>query len=86
MTIARIASTIAVFASLAASSAAIASAQPVFDDSGSFDCTTMGNHICGPGNETGVVPGIYSPEGVLITAWEDIAPNPAPGSDIALGA
>lgn len=43
----------------------------VEEDSPAFDCTTMGNRICGPGNSNGVPAGIYDQGGVLIAGWDE---------------
>ena len=51
-------------------------AQPVqatiWEDSPGFNCTTMGNHICGPGNSEGLPAGCYEDlqdAGTLVVAW-----------------
>ena len=41
----------------------------VMEDESGWDCTTMGNGICGPGNANGVPAGLYDDGGVLIDAW-----------------
>ena len=48
-----------------------ASAVPVVtEDDPAFDCTTMGNYICGPTNRQAAVPGRYS-YGLLVEPWSD---------------
>ena len=42
-----------------------ASAAPVTEDSASWDCRTMGNQVCGPTNDQGVVAGQYA-DGLLV--------------------
>lgn len=46
---------------------AIASVQ---EDDPQYDCTMMGNRICGPNNSNGVPAGIYDQGGVLIEKWD----------------
>lgn len=49
----------------------LASAVPVVtEDDPAFDCTTMGNYICGPTNRQAAVPGRYS-YGLLVEPWSD---------------
>ncbi len=49
----------------------VASAVPVVtEDDPAFDCTTMGNYICGPTNRQAAVPGRYS-YGLLVEPWSD---------------
>lgn len=40
----------------------------ITEDSDEWNCATMGNHICGPGNSTGLRPGRYDQEGLFIEA------------------
>jgi hypothetical protein len=40
------------------------------EDSPAFDCTTMGDHECWPGNSNGVPPGIYDKGGVMVESWD----------------
>ena len=50
---------------------ALASAAPVVtEDDPAFDCTTMGNYICGPTNRQAAIPGRYS-YGLLVEPWSD---------------
>lgn len=42
----------------------------VEEDDPAWNCRTMGNRICGPGNSNGVTPGIYTSQGNLILAWD----------------
>lgn len=42
---------------------------PTMEDSPSWDCITMGNRICGPGNSQGVAPGCYNDGGQLVAVW-----------------
>src|SRR6266576_3959127 len=41
----------------------------VWEDSPLWDCTMMGNHICGPGNTNGVPAGCYDQGGVMVKPW-----------------
>lgn len=43
--------------------------QAVTEDSPLWDCTMMGNHICGPGNSNGVPAGCYDQGGVMVKPW-----------------
>jgi hypothetical protein len=45
------------------------------EDSGMFNCQTMGNRICGPANDQGATPGIYARDGRLIATWDDWLAN-----------
>lgn len=47
----------------------VAQAAIVQEDSPAWDCRTMGNHLCGPGNSNGVVPGFYQ-DGKLYADWD----------------
>lgn len=65
-----IAASLVGFASLA--TPAIASATPagqIQEDDPGWDCTTMGDHSCGPTNAQGVQAGCYDDGGVLVAAW-----------------
>lgn len=44
------------------------------EDDPAWDCTRMGNLICGPGNSNGVTPGLYQ-DGHLIMDWAHLQPN-----------
>ncbi len=44
----------------------------IWEDGPGFNCTTMGNHICGPGNSEGLPAGCYEDlqdAGTLVVAW-----------------
>jgi len=43
---------------------------PIMEDSPDWDCTTMGNRICGPNNAQGAPAGIYDQGGVLIATFQ----------------
>jgi hypothetical protein len=60
-------------------------AQPVHEDSPGWDCTTMGNHVCGPTNTQGVAAGHYE-AGVLVTPWDELVAQRGWTGDRALGA
>lgn len=44
------------------------------EDTAKWDCRTMGNHVCGPGNPQHVRPGLYSARnnGRLIITWRQL--------------
>jgi DNA uptake protein ComE-like DNA-binding protein len=48
---------------------AIVAAAPVHEGDPGFNCATMGNHVCGPGNREGIPAGCYD-QGTLVVAWE----------------
>lgn len=51
---------------------AVAFAEPtITEDMDGWECSTMGNHLCGPGNSTGLLPGRYSVEGLLLEPWNE---------------
>ena len=39
------------------------------EDEPGWSCATMGNRVCGPGNEEGAVPGCYDHNGELAVTW-----------------
>ena len=44
----------------------------IMEDEAGWDCRTMGNNVCGPGNAQGVPPGDYSPwdeGGMHVEGW-----------------
>jgi DNA uptake protein ComE-like DNA-binding protein len=47
----------------------ITAAAPVHEGDPSFNCATMGNHVCGPDNGEGIPAGCYD-QGTLVVAWE----------------
>lgn len=58
----------------------------VSEDHPKFDCATMGNRECGPGNAQGVAAGCYDAAGVLVVAWPcRIDANPDGTTDIYSG-
>jgi len=42
----------------------------VMEDESGWDCTTMGNQVCGPENVQGVPAGVYDAGGVLVDVGE----------------
>ncbi len=76
-----------VVVALVAGFAPIPASEPVTEDSPSWDCRTMGNLICGPGdndNPQGFEPGRYE-AGVLVETWPEMLIR-CGHSDICLGA
>jgi hypothetical protein len=43
----------------------------ITEDSDEWNCATMGNHLCGPGNSTGLLPGRYDSEGLFVEPWNE---------------
>lgn len=43
----------------------------VEEDTPGWDCSRMGNRICGPNNSNRATPGIYDQDGQLIAKWGD---------------
>lgn len=41
----------------------------ITEDDPRWDCTTMGNQVCGPGNDDGARPGFYL-DGQWVAPWE----------------
>jgi hypothetical protein len=54
------------------------------EDESGWDCPTMGNRICGPGNSNGVPAGQYDEGGVLVAWPHEYVPSWC--KDICLGA
>jgi hypothetical protein len=42
----------------------------IWEDDPRWDCRTMGNHECWPGNSNGVAPGVYDQDGVKVETWQ----------------
>ena len=49
---------------------AVASAAPT-EDSVEWSCASMGNRVCSPTNQEGMLPGHYSINGLLDRPWSD---------------
>ena len=55
-----------------------AGAQPTQEDQPGWSCSTQGNRMCGPGNESGLVAGCYDDDGSLVAQWPcrwEVAPD-----------
>lgn len=60
-----------------------ASYQSVVEDDPAWDCTTMGNRICGPSNAQGAVAGCFDEGGVLVAPWPcTVVVNPDGSADV----
>lgn len=64
-----------------------AAASPtVQEDDPAWDCVTMGNRICGPGNSNGVPAACYNDGGVIVAPWPcHIVINPDGSADVYEG-
>lgn len=55
----------------------------IAEDESGWDCVSMGNRICGPGNANGVPAGCFDEGGVLVAAWPCyVVVNPDGSSDV----
>lgn len=55
------------------------------DDPG-WDCTMMGDRVCGPGNSNGVPAACYDEGGVIVALWPcHVVVNPDGSSDVYEG-
>ena len=48
----------------------------VAEDSPGWDCTMMGDRVCGPDNAQGAAPGLYDQGGVLLLPWSALHARP----------
>lgn len=46
-----------------------ASAGPILEDDLGWNCAEMGNRVCGPNNDTGLVSGCYNDRGEIVAVW-----------------
>lgn len=63
-----------------------AQASPVVEDDPAFDCVSMGNRICGPGNPQGQPAACYDDGGVIVAPWPcHVIVNADGSSDVYTG-
>ena len=48
---------------------AVAEPATITEDSPEWDCVTMGNRVCGPGNDQGKPAACYDDGGVIVASW-----------------